>query len=122
VDIDSSVELSSPVFLGAGATLKRDVKIGTRTVIGEDTLVDEGARICRSVIGSRSLVGRGASISDCLVGSEYAAADGEIVTDRTLIAAAHYGPAPVAPRPVKQVEPTPGELAKQEAPVKRPAA
>jgi len=90
VEVDNSVELSSPVFLGAGARVRRDASLGKRTIIGSETLVDEGADITRSVIGSNSHIARNTHIADCVIGSGYSTNDNDDIQDQSLVSHVHY--------------------------------
>jgi mannose-1-phosphate guanylyltransferase/phosphomannomutase len=109
VELHNSAEVSAPVFLGAGVVVRRGAALGRRTVIGADSLVDEGAHIMRSVIGRGSLIGRNSRVSDCIVGSGYSVGDSEAISDRTLVEPVRYDtpvPEPVrTPLPKRPAEP-----------------
>ena len=94
VIIDSSVELTGPMFLGSGVSVMRNAIIGERTIIGADSHIGEGARITRSSIGSRSNIGSNITISDCIIGSDYTLADNETITDLIFLTGTKYSITP----------------------------
>ena len=88
--IDSSAELTGPLFLGSGVTVMRNAFLGEKTVIGAESNIGEGARITQSAIGSRSKIGSNSIISGCMIGSDYALADNENISDLTFLSGTKY--------------------------------
>lgn len=109
VAIDSSAEITGPLFLGSGVSVKRNAILGERTVIGPDSLIGDGARITRSALGSHSHIGSNTTVSDCIIGSGYILADDEDICDRILLTGTRYS---IAPKSTPSIR-TPGLPVKQ---------
>ncbi len=92
VDIHPSVKLSSPLFLGREVCVRRDATLGSYTVIGAQTLVDEGADVTHSIIGGGSFVGRDTSVTDCTIPSSHIVTDSETAYEHIVAAEAQYEP------------------------------
>ena len=112
VDIHPSAQLSGPLFLGNGVNVKGNVRIGTGTVIGAGTCVDEGAQVRGSIIGNGSYLGPNASVMDCILGSEYRIAQDETVRGRAFIESVYYEtPEPTVP--IRREIPKPARAARK---------
>ena len=90
VQIDPSVEISGPIFLGDGVTIRNGAKLDKCSVIGSNTLIDENAHISRSVIGCNSRVGKFSEIQDSIIGSNYSIIDNDNITDMTIVESGQY--------------------------------
>jgi mannose-1-phosphate guanylyltransferase / phosphomannomutase len=74
-EVHPTVRLSAPLFVGNGAEVRRNVDMGGLTVVGDETLVDEGASLLRSIVGSGAIIGRSSKVRDCVIGSGYHLSD-----------------------------------------------
>ncbi|MDO8586941.1 MAG: NDP-sugar synthase [Armatimonadota bacterium] len=81
-DVHSTVRLSAPVFLGSSAEIRRNVTVGALSVVGDETLVDEGATVSRSIVGSGAFIGRASRVQDSVIGSGYRVVDHGDVRNR----------------------------------------
>lgn len=70
-EVHQTAELAGPLFLGAGAELRKNAALNPFSVIGGNSLVDEAATVARSIIGSRAFIGKGTKITDCVIGEGY---------------------------------------------------
>ncbi len=93
VDIHPTVDLSSPIFIGNGATIRKDVKLGERTIIGTDAWIDEGSYIARSIIGSKSYIGKDTRITNSITGTAHSVSDGDRLEGFVNIERVSYQPA-----------------------------
>ena len=84
--IHRSVKLTSPIFVGPGAEVRRNAAIGELSVVGADALIDEAAIVERSIIGSGAFIGRASSVSDCVIASGYHLADNDNAHNRVIFA------------------------------------
>jgi mannose-1-phosphate guanylyltransferase/phosphomannomutase len=85
VDIDRSVELGSPLYLGEGVSARRDSTLGEYTVLGANTVVDENARTLRSIVGPGSFVGRQIDLVDYTIPAGHIAAETEADYERAVL-------------------------------------
>jgi NDP-sugar pyrophosphorylase family protein len=69
VVIEPGATLEAPCVLGAGIRLRAGSHVGPHVVIGDDTVIDEGARVEQSVLWDRISVGAGSELHGCIVGS-----------------------------------------------------
>ena len=83
-DVHSTVRMSAPLFLGSSAEIRRNVTVGALSVVGDETLVDEGATVSRSIVGSGAFIGRASTIQDSVVGSGYRVVDHRDVRNRVV--------------------------------------
>lgn len=90
VEVDASVEIIAPVYLGAGVRLRRDSSVGPRAIIGSDTAVEQGARVSNSIIGNGSLVGKHSVVTNCMVGPGCSSGEGELMDSLTVFEYANY--------------------------------
>ncbi len=65
-----NVELTPPIYIGEHARLENGVRIRGPVVVGEGSIVDQGAEVERSVIWERVFVGKGARLFGCIVGGK----------------------------------------------------
>ena len=85
VEIHKSVKLAAPVFVGEGTDVRRNVILGGCSVIGDESLVDEGASISRSILGSGTFIGRATNVTDCVIGNGYHVLDQMSVQNRVIV-------------------------------------
>ncbi|MCL5104835.1 MAG: NDP-sugar synthase [Armatimonadetes bacterium] len=112
VDIHPSAQLSGPLFLGNGVTVRRGANVGKGTVVGAGTCIDEGAEVVGSIIGGGSYLGPNASVADCIIGGEYRISEGETARGRAFIEYARYEtPEPTVP--IRREVPKPARPAKK---------
>jgi mannose-1-phosphate guanylyltransferase/phosphomannomutase len=90
VEIDASVQLIAPVYLGTGVRLRQGASVGPKAVIGAETAIEQGARVANSLIGDMCLVGRSGSIRNSVIGSGCATSDGEQMDSLTVFEHANY--------------------------------
>jgi mannose-1-phosphate guanylyltransferase/phosphomannomutase len=83
-EVHPTVRLSAPLFVGEGAEVRRNVDMGGLTVVGNETLVDEGASLLRSIVGSGAVIGRASKVRDCVIGSGYHLSDHGDVHNRVV--------------------------------------
>ncbi|MGE5584683.1 MAG: sugar phosphate nucleotidyltransferase [Bacillota bacterium] len=69
-EVHPAATVCTPVLIGRGARVGRDVSVGPYSVIGDNCVIDEGAGIFQSVIWNNTHVGRDAKLEDCVVGSD----------------------------------------------------
>jgi len=80
--VDPSARLASPdlidgaVWIGADASLAKNVRVAGPSVIGAGVRVDEGARIERSIVWDGASIGAGAVLRNAIIGIDYAVAAG----------------------------------------------
>lgn len=90
VQVDPTVEIVPPVYLGTGVRLRQGASVGPRAVIGCDTSVEQNARVSNSVIGRGCLVGRNSVVRNCMVGPGCSSSEGEQMDSLTVFEHAHY--------------------------------
>ncbi len=90
VEVDASVEIIAPVYLGAGARLRQGACVGPRAVIGSDTSVEQGARVSNSIIGTGCLIGENAAVKNCVIGAGCSTDDEERMDDVMVLEYSHY--------------------------------
>ena len=83
-EVHPTVRLSAPLFVGKGAEVRRNVDMGGLTVVGDETLVDEGASLLRSIVGSGAVIGRASKVRDCVIGNGYRLSDHGDVHNRVV--------------------------------------
>ena len=83
-DVHSTARLSAPVFVGHGAEIRRNVAVGSLSVLGDRTLLDEGASVHRSIVGNGALIGKSSKITDCVIGTGYHVMDNGDVRNRVI--------------------------------------
>lgn len=77
VDIHPTAQLSSPIFIGSGASIGRNAIIGEYTVIGANAVIGEEAHIAHSVIGGDAIIGSAMSVNDQIISSGYTVAEND---------------------------------------------
>jgi len=85
VEIHKTARIRPPLFLGEGTDIRRNASLGGFSVIGEASLVDEGATVARSILGSGTFVGRATRITDCVIGNGYHVLDQLNVQNRVIV-------------------------------------
>jgi NDP-sugar pyrophosphorylase family protein len=65
------VHVESDVWIGSGARVAREASITGPSVIGEDAVVERGARVERSILWQGATIGQNAVVRDSIVGAEY---------------------------------------------------
>lgn len=66
--VDQGARIIGPAFVDEGAVIKARAQIGSHTVIGRETQVEEDAMVSGSIVWARSRIGREAIVRDCIVG------------------------------------------------------
>jgi len=84
-EIHPSLKLMSPVYLGSGVRIEKDVSVGRFAVIGDMSVVGQKARITHSVLGSRTIVGKNARVYGSLVGTGCKLSDGRELADEIIL-------------------------------------
>jgi len=84
VEVDTSVEIVGPVYLGTGVRIRQGASIGPRAIIGAETEIEQGARVSNSILGAGCLVAKDASIRNCVIGARCAASECEQMDSLTV--------------------------------------
>jgi mannose-1-phosphate guanylyltransferase/mannose-1-phosphate guanylyltransferase/phosphomannomutase len=79
--VAASAHVEGPVWVGARAHLGDGVTIVGPSVIGDDVVVEPGARVERSILWEGARVGSGATLRDTIVGKNYRVASGVTLAD-----------------------------------------
>ncbi len=66
-EVHPTAELVGDVRVETGARIGAGAKIVGPTIIGRDTVVEEGCDIVRTVVGDRCRIGRGSHLEDCVL-------------------------------------------------------
>lgn len=69
IQIDSSVVINGPVFIGDSATIGKDANIDQFSVIGSGSTIQEGTSIKRSVLWNNVFTGSGVNLRGAVLGS-----------------------------------------------------
>jgi len=85
VEIHKTARVTAPIFVGDGTDVRRNAALGRFSVIGDQSLVDEGASVARSILGSGTFVGRAARVTDCVVGDGYRLLDQISLQNRVVV-------------------------------------
>ena len=88
--VHRSVEIHPPVYIASGANIKRGVVLRPNTVVGCESIIEEGAELSGCVIGSRSDVGKGAFIKDSIIGMISSVPNDERLVNKFIINDASY--------------------------------
>ena len=75
------ISIDGSVWSGRNAKVAGSAHIDGPSVIGDDVVVEEGARIERSIIWQGSRIGKGAVLRDSIVGMNYEVAPGAVLED-----------------------------------------
>ena len=70
-NIAATAEIDPNVWIGAHANIGDNVRIIGPSVIGNNTVVEAGAKIERSIVWADSTIGSGAVLSEAIVGNGY---------------------------------------------------
>lgn len=84
-EIHPTVKLTSPLYIGSQARLQKRTTLGRFAVVGDRTIVDEGARIRHSILGSASLIGRNASVYGSIIAGGYKLTEGRQISDEVIV-------------------------------------
>lgn len=89
--VEKGARIVGPAFIDEGAVIKSGAQVGSLTVIGRQTQVDEDAMVSGSIIWAHSRIGREASVRDCIVGrgchvGQSAILQGHVLGDKSAIA------------------------------------
>jgi NDP-sugar pyrophosphorylase family protein len=75
------ISVENGIWAGRNANVAESARVDGPSVIGDDVLVEEGARIERSIIWTGSRIGKGAILRDSIVGMNYEVAPGAVLED-----------------------------------------
>lgn len=84
-EVHHTAELAGPLFLGAGAELRKNAELRPFAVVGGNSLVDEAASVARSIVGSRAFIGKGTRITDCVIGDGYRVQDRRSIKNQVVL-------------------------------------
>lgn len=84
-DIDPDARIVGPVAIGQNCRIKAGAVIGPDTVLGDNLLVEEEARIERAIVWDGAYVGRGAQISGCTVCNGVMVKDGAKIEEGAVV-------------------------------------
>lgn len=84
-EIHSSVKLRSPLFVGNGARICKNARLGRFAVVSDMALVDEEASLTHSVLGVAASVGKEAQVFGSVLGSGFRLGDGHHVQDEVVV-------------------------------------
>ncbi len=84
-DIEPSVRLTSPLYVGSGASIEKDAELGRFTVIGNMSLIRRKAQVTQSVIGARTMIGENSQVFGSVLGNGYRLADGRHLDDEIVV-------------------------------------
>lgn len=84
-EIDPSVRLMSPLYVGSGTAIEKDAELGRFAVVGNMSLIGEKAQVTHSVVGARTMVGQNSQVFGSVLGNGYRLADGRHLDDEIVV-------------------------------------
>lgn len=85
VDIHPTVRLRAPFYVGNGVEISRNSSLGRFAVIGDSSVLADGAQVTHSVLGQGAEIGRSAEVYGSVLGSGYRVPDGRRLEDEVLV-------------------------------------
>jgi len=79
--LGEGVKTDGPVWVGSRARIGDGVTLLGPCVVGDDSVVEPGARLERAILWEGAVVGAGASLRDAIVGKGYRVAQGAAIYD-----------------------------------------
>lgn len=83
--IHPSVKLASPCYVGNAAELRQEAVLGRFTVVGDMSVIGEGAEINHSVVGAKAVVGRRSRVFGSVLGTGCLLAEGRHLADEIVV-------------------------------------
>ena len=84
-EIHPSVRLISPLYVGSGTSIEKDVELGRFAVIGNLSMIGEQAQVSQSVVGARTKIGQHSQVFGSVLGNGYKLADGRHLDDEIVV-------------------------------------
>lgn len=84
-EIDPSVRLAAPLYVGSGTSIEKDAELGRFAAIGNMSLIGENAQVTHSVVGARTKVGQNSQVFGSVLGNGYRLADGTHLDDEIVV-------------------------------------
>lgn len=84
-EIDPSVRLASPLYVGSGTSIEKDAELGRFTVIGNMSHIGQKAQVMQSVVGARTMVGENSQVFGSVLGNGYKLAEGRHLDDEIVV-------------------------------------
>jgi mannose-1-phosphate guanylyltransferase len=101
-ELGEDVKITQPVLFGKNCTVNGKPELGPYACLGNDTEVNEGARISNSVLLGRTKIGRNIILDSCIIGYDCVIEDDVKVSPGTVIADNHVlkkeTPSPTDPK------------------------
>jgi glucose-1-phosphate thymidylyltransferase long form len=69
VQIDDSVKLQGPTFIGNNVIIKKDCFIEEFCVIGNNTIIEDRSQVYKSIILENSEIGENCTLNECIIGN-----------------------------------------------------
>jgi len=69
-EVDPAARLVPPVYVGPGAVVEADARLGSLAVLGSGSRLAAGGVVENAVVGSRATIGRGSSVLGSIVGDD----------------------------------------------------
>ena len=88
-EIHPTVKMIGPLYIGKGAKVRRKSTLGRFAVLGNTSLIEEGAQVTHSVIDTASCIGKNSEVYGSIVGSGFKLSDGRNLADEVVV---HDGP------------------------------
>jgi mannose-1-phosphate guanylyltransferase/phosphomannomutase len=84
-DVHPTVKLMSPLYIGTGSRLQRKTSLGRFAVVGDGSIIAEGAHIRHSILGNGSTIGKNASVYGSIIASGYKLNEGHQISDEVIV-------------------------------------
>lgn len=84
-EIDPSVRLTAPLYVGSGTSIEKDAELGRFAAVGNMSLIRENAQVTHSVVGARTMVGQNSQVFGSVLGNGYRLADGRHLDDEIVV-------------------------------------
>ncbi len=86
VDIDDSVKLQGPMFIGEKTKIRKGCFIEEFCVIGNNSFIDDKTQVYKSIILTGSKIGENCTLKECIIGSNCVIEDNCRITKNSVIA------------------------------------
>ena len=84
-DIHPTARLVAPVYVGNGATLRRQCTLGRFAVLGDMSVVDDEAQVTHSILDARSCIGKRTEIYGSIIGSGFQVPNNGRLVDEVVV-------------------------------------